>query len=118
MIVFNRDLIKNILKQKNLSYDDLSKITNMSRSTIGSIMNNTTKNPRLDTINAIYSALGLNPAQNASDSEISYFYNQLSDYSKDMVMSYTKYMLENEKGNAIPSFIKMPKNSQLERNKD
>ena len=81
-------------------------------------MSNKTKFPRIDTIQAIYNALDIDIEHNSKDNRILFIYNQLSEYSKDMLMSYAEYMLENENGNRIPSFIKMPKNSQLEKNKD
>lgn len=120
--VFDKDFIKQILKNRNMNYIELSNLSGIPLSTIRQIFaTKNQRNPSLDTLQAIFNVLELstNTQNNKSDnSRILSIYNQLSDYSKDMLISYATYMLENEKGNKIPSFIKMPKNSQLEENKD
>lgn len=58
--IFNRDFIKNILKDKQMNYNDLSKISGIPLPTLSHIFCNAIKNPRVDTIQAIYNALELN----------------------------------------------------------
>lgn len=52
-------LIKNTLKQHNMTYEDLSKSSNIPISTIMKVLSGHTKSPRIDTIIAIEKALGL-----------------------------------------------------------
>lgn len=52
--------IKKRLKEKNMTYEDLSNATNLSISTIKKILSGTAKFPRVDTIELIEKALGIN----------------------------------------------------------
>lgn len=52
-------LYKKILKQKKMTYEDLSKLSGLSLSCIRKIMSGAAQYPRIDTIEAIESALGL-----------------------------------------------------------
>lgn len=52
-------LYKKILKQKKMTYEDLSKISGLSLSCIRKIMSGAARYPRIDTIEAIENALGL-----------------------------------------------------------
>lgn len=52
-------LYKKILKQKKMTYEDLSKISGLSLSCIRKIMSGAARYPRIDTIEAIEGALGL-----------------------------------------------------------
>lgn len=52
-------LYKKILKQKKMTYEDLSKLSGLSLSCIRKIMSGAAQYPRIDTIEAIEGALGL-----------------------------------------------------------
>ena len=51
--------IKKILKNRRISYDKLSKDTNISRSTLADIFRGKTQNPRMDTLQIICNYLNL-----------------------------------------------------------
>ena len=51
--------LNEIRKKKKISIDDLSKLSNLPKSTLEKILFGITKNPRLDTVEAIEKALGL-----------------------------------------------------------
>lgn len=53
-------LIKQELKNRKMTYEDLSKISNIPVSTLMKILSGHTSNPRLDTINAMTNALFMN----------------------------------------------------------
>lgn len=53
--------IKNKLNENKMSYTDLALKTNLSLGTIKDIMRGHTEKPRIDTINTILKALGINP---------------------------------------------------------
>lgn len=59
MEAFNVELIKKLLKERKISYPNLSKMSGIPKSTISQIMCGYISNPRIDTIEAIYNALGL-----------------------------------------------------------
>lgn len=52
--------IKSVLKEKKITYDELSVLTGLSLSTIKKILSGVAKYPRIDTVEAIETALGLN----------------------------------------------------------
>ena len=54
--------IKKSLKEKGITYEELSEKTGINLGTIKSIMSGKTLNPRIDTMNAIYEAIGYRPA--------------------------------------------------------
>ncbi len=54
--------IKKQLKEKKITYEKLAEITGLSLGTIKSIMSGKTANPRIETVNAINEAIGLQTA--------------------------------------------------------
>lgn len=55
-----REELKQYVKKSHITYAELSEKSGIPLSTIKAIFGKQTKNPRLDTINAIEAALGLN----------------------------------------------------------
>lgn len=51
--------IKSIMKSQGITYDDLSSMSNIPLNTIKNIFRGKTQNPRIDTMQAIEKALGL-----------------------------------------------------------
>lgn len=51
--------IKNYIKQQKLTYAKVAELSGLSLGTIKEVFSGRTKNPRLDTMNAICKALGL-----------------------------------------------------------
>ena len=65
-------LIKDMLKEKNMNYIDLAEKSGISLNTIRKILAGITLNPRVDTVQAIYEALGLNEPVTLDNFPISY----------------------------------------------
>lgn len=57
-------LIKDTLKAKGLNYEQLSEMSKIPKSTIMKVLSGNTKNPRLDTVKALLSALDLDISTN------------------------------------------------------
>ena len=60
----NIEILKKILKDKKISYAKLSDLSGISINTIKSVFCGKTKNPTIDTLNAIKKALGLDTEDN------------------------------------------------------
>ena len=56
----NIEILKKILKERKITYAKLSELSGISIYTIKSIFCGRSKNPTIDTVNAIKKALGLN----------------------------------------------------------
>lgn len=52
--------LKSLLREKNMTYEDLARKTNLSISTIKKILSGSAKYPRIDTVEVIEKALGIN----------------------------------------------------------
>lgn len=61
------NLIKSKLKEKNMTYEELSQKTNLSISTIKKILSGSAKYPRIDTIEIIEKTLGINRILNEDE---------------------------------------------------
>ena len=53
--------IKKVLKKEKISYDELSRLSNVPLNTLKNIFSGKTPHPRIDTVQAIERALGLTP---------------------------------------------------------
>jgi transcriptional regulator with XRE-family HTH domain len=51
--------IKNLMKNQGITYEDLSVMSNIPLNTLKNIFRGKTQNPRIDTVQAIEKALGL-----------------------------------------------------------
>ena len=60
----NIEILKRILKERKITYAELSALSGISIYTIKSIFCGRSKNPTIDTVNAIKRALGLNTDEN------------------------------------------------------
>ena len=60
----NIEILKKILKERKITYAKLSDLSGISINTIKSVFCGKTKNPTIDTVNAIKRALGLNAEDN------------------------------------------------------
>ena len=78
--------IKDILKQKKITYEKLAELSGIPLQTIQKIFAGITKNPRIDTVQAIENALGL-------DKETS---TDLTNQEKDFLLAFRK-LTEDEK---------------------
>lgn len=62
--------LNQIRKIKNITFDELTKISGIPKSTITNILLGRTKHPRIDTLRAIEKALGIEQAQNNKSIEL------------------------------------------------
>ena len=62
--------IKNYLKENNLTYEDLSKRSGVPLNTLKCIFSGRTPNPRIDTMQAITSALGISKERPLQDEPV------------------------------------------------
>ena len=60
----NIEILKKILKERKISYAELSGLSGISINTIKSVFCGKTKNPTIETVNAIKRALGLDTEDN------------------------------------------------------
>lgn len=89
--------IKEFLKQNKISYAKLSDISKIPLNTIKQIFCGYIKNPRIDTMNSIYSALGLSDEPSyAPKSEIMELYDLLDKEHQDLAKAYIYGLLASE----------------------
>lgn len=85
-------------KELGLTYDDIVKLSGISKRTVCSVFAEDS-NPRLDTLQAIERALGIetkNPPDNLSGGAAEWMelYNTLTDENKDLLVSMVKVFAE------------------------
>lgn len=59
--------LNEIRKQKNLSFKELSELSNIPKSTIEKVLLEITLHPRIDTVQAIEKALGVSPEPQSTE---------------------------------------------------
>ena len=81
--------IKKIIKERKITYAQLAALSNIPEGTLKNIFSNTERNPRLDTMQAIEHALGLDEKKPLADTIIEQVdelnikdYNDLSEDEK------------------------------------
>lgn len=79
--------LNEIRKKKKISIDDLSKSANLPKSTLEKILFGITKNPRLDTVEAIERALGINEKSPIME-------RPLSDLAENFIQKYSDLFSE------------------------
>jgi predicted transcriptional regulator len=88
-------------KELHLTFDDLAKITQISRRTICSLFANQTDNPRIDTVEAIETALGLNkkspPILSEEEKELITLISELTDEETQELTSFVDYLISKRK---------------------
>lgn len=105
----NIEILKKILKERKISYAELSGLSGISINTIKSVFCGKTKNPTIDTVNAVKKALGLDTddfgndiAQNyitQDEEKILKIYRALDEKRKNFFMTFAeglKYQSENK----------------------
>lgn len=88
-------------KELHLTFDDLAKITQISRRTICSLFANQTDNPRIDTVEAIETALGLNEKSpsilSEEEKELITLISELTDEETQELTSFVDYLISKRK---------------------
>lgn len=85
-------------KEKNLSYDDIARITGYSRSTITNIFCGYIEFPRYETIQAIEKALGINKQYTEQEKRLINAYRTLTPNVQDNLLNLVESMSTNVKG--------------------
>ena len=92
-------IYKKIMKEQKMTYEDLSNVTGISLGAIKRIMAGIAKYPRIDTIEAIESALGLNTPTipNDEDNALLMAISTLSDEECEEVSKFIDYLISKRK---------------------
>ena len=92
---------KNVMKDKKITQLKLSEMTNIPLQTIKYIFTGRTKYPRIDTVQAIEKALGLDKAQgtdiSAEDIELLNLIKQLDDDQAKELSNFIDYLISKRK---------------------
>ena len=98
--------IKSYLKQKKITYQQLSDTSNIPLNTLKNIFRGKTANPRIDTMQAIERALGLDKAQeyffdvsglSENEQKIVANISQLTDEETKELSSFIDYLISKRK---------------------
>ena len=92
--------IKEYIKERHITYDDLSILSNVPIGTLKSIFSGRTPNPRIDTMQAIERALGLSAEFEEMPSEIAKiitYVSQLTDEECEEVSRYIDFVISKRK---------------------
>ena len=93
-------LIKSHLKSSGITYEQLSKESNIPLNTLKNIFSGRTKNPRIDTIQAIERALGIDdrPAETQkAESELIASLNELTEEELVELSSFIDFIISKRK---------------------
>lgn len=92
--------LKAYLKRHKITYEELSIKSGVAIGTIRDIMRGATQSPRIDTMQAIYKALGLYEGREVQrvSKELADKYERLSEEQKAKVIGYLDAMLERANG--------------------
>lgn len=89
--------IKTILKSRKITYEQLSEMSGIPKNSLNQIFRGRVKNPRIDTMNSIYAALGLSDGPSYSQkSEIMELYDLLDKEHKELAKAYIYGLLASE----------------------
>lgn len=91
--------IKTFMKQNHITYDDLAKKSGLSISTIKKVLSGISQYPRVDTMQAIEHALGIDEPQtlSAEQQELFSLIQSLSDDEVKEMNDYLSYLLSKRK---------------------
>lgn len=93
--------IKAFIKENKITYKEISEKTNIPEGTLKHIFSGITKNPRIDTLQAIENAINYKECKKLSNSyytseeeQIIEMYRELSKYNKEVVLRNMYILLE------------------------
>ena len=93
--------IKNLMKSKGITYEELSTMSNIPLNTLKNIFRGKTQNPRIDTVQAIEKALGLDKSEDiaisAEDRELIELIKQLSDEETKELSNFVDFIIAKRK---------------------
>lgn len=91
--------IKTFMKQNHITYEDLAKKSGLSISTIKKVLSGISQYPRVDTMQAIEHALGIDEPQtlSAEQQELFSLIQSLSDDEAKQLNDYLSFLLSKRK---------------------
>lgn len=95
--------IKDYMKVNSITYQDLSNMSNIPLNTLKNVFRGKTKNPRIDTMQAIERALGITPGQEAlpayteEEKQLFELIQQLTDEEAKELSNFVDYILSKRK---------------------
>ena len=93
--------LKSILKERKITYDKLAEMTGLSKSCITKIFAGYAKYPRVDTVEIIEKALGLNedvlPEISQEERELIELIKQLDDEQTKELSSFVDFLISKRK---------------------
>lgn len=93
--------IKMYMKTNNITYQDLSDMSQIPLNTLKNLFCGKTKNPRIDTMQAIETALGLNekspPILSEEEKELIALISELTDEETQELTSFVDYLISKRK---------------------
>ena len=96
--MLNLELWNTERKKKKLTLADIAKISNISISTIKDIFRGATTDPRLETVQAIERALGLDtPAEPQQDNELLALLQQMTEEELAELTNYMDFIISKRK---------------------
>lgn len=85
--------LKTILREKKITYKELSEKTNIPEGTLKNIFSGFTKNPRIDTIQTIENAISI---ENKKTQNLEIVNNYISNEEEEILDMYRKLSKENK----------------------
>lgn len=113
--MINIEMLKKAKKERNMTYEQLSKMSNIPLSTIYDIFRGVTTAPRIDTIQAIERALGLAPTFTEEERALGLSENHLialSDDDRELIHLFAE--AEDELGKAYVKAVKQMVRLQID----
>lgn len=95
--------IKDYMKVNSITYQDLSNMSNIPLNTLKNVFRGKTKNPRIDTMQAIERALGITPGQESlpayteEEKQLFELIQQLTDEEAKELSNFVDYILSKRK---------------------
>lgn len=94
--------IKLYLKENNITYEQLSEMSNVPLNTLKNIFSGRTQHPRIDTLQAIEHALGIDehtpaPAPTGETAELFALLNELTEEELQEISSFVDFVISKRK---------------------
>lgn len=110
-------IYKQTLKERNWTYEDLSEATGLSLGCIKRLMSGISAHPRIQTIEAIEKALGINLLYSSSEEKSAGWYDtkkmNVTPDEEDVLIAYRK--VKQKYGNALNKSILLYLNTLCEK---
>ena len=90
------ELWKKVKKEKNLTIEDISKLSNIPKGSVQNIFCGYVPNPRIDTVKAIEKALGISQTPK-EENELLNLINQLNEEEIQELSNFVDYIISKRK---------------------